>query len=141
MTGQRAEDIKRKIQDLADVFSASDPAAAYELMLDLFDPDVVVHEPESLPYGGTYRGRDEFLAAMGGMMATHVDGKRVRLDKVVADDEQVVARWRYPWRLDESHEFVEVEVNEWLTFRNGKIVEARPFYWDTAQLMADKTSA
>lgn len=137
----QAEQNKQAVQAMWKAITGGDPAAAFTVMIDLFDPDVVVYEPESLPYGGVYRGREEFLAMMGGSFASYFDSSRIQLERIVAEGDHVVARWRYPWRASTDDEFVEVEVNEWLTFRDGKIIEAKPFYWDTAALVHVGASA
>jgi hypothetical protein len=39
---------------------------------------------------------------------------------------------RIPWKGDGTAEPTTILVSEWYTFRNSKIVEIRPFLWDTA---------
>src|SRR5262245_44194167 len=98
MDGGQAEHNKRAIQTMHAAITGGDPMRAFAVMLDLFDPDVVVHEPASLPYGGIYKGRDEFLGLMGPAMGLHFDAPNIRLERIVADEDNVVVRWAYPWR-------------------------------------------
>lgn len=135
MAAEEAEKNKQAVRQIHQVLTGGDLAAAWTVLSKLFDPDVVVYEPASLPNGGVYHGRDEFLTMMGAFMAEYVDVARIQLHTIVADGDQVVIRWRYPWRPSPADEYVDVEVSEWMVFRDGKIIEAKPFYWDTAQLV------
>jgi uncharacterized protein len=41
-------------------YSASGSAADRSALLNTLHPDIVLHQPESLPYGGVWRGREAF---------------------------------------------------------------------------------
>jgi ketosteroid isomerase-like protein len=42
------------------LYSASGNSAERSALLDTLHPDIVLHQPESLPYGGVWRGREAF---------------------------------------------------------------------------------
>lgn len=141
MATDQAERNKQAVRAMYEALTGGDPASAFTVMQAVFAPDVVVYQPDSLPYGGVYHGFEGFLGMMATAAGRHFDSGRIGLEKMVADGDNVVVRWRYPFRASADDEFVDVEVNEWLTFRDGKIIEARPFYWDTAQLMKAAAAA
>lgn len=135
MSTNVAERNRQAVRAIHAAITGDDPASAFEIMQEVFDPDVVAYEPDSLPYGGVYRGLNDLLGMLGTAMGVHFDTPRIKLEDIVAEGDNVVTRWRYPFRMSANEPYVDVEVSEWMTFRDGKIIEVRPFYWDTAQLL------
>jgi ketosteroid isomerase-like protein len=135
MSTDQAQRNKQSVLALYSALTGGGATSAYTIMQQLLDRDVIVYHPDSLPFGGTHHGREAFLTQSASNAGRHVDARRIKLEGMVAEGDDVVVRWRFPFRINPTDEFVDVEVNEWLTFRDGKIVEARPFYWDTAQLV------
>ncbi|MFQ3595592.1 MAG: nuclear transport factor 2 family protein [Sphingomonadaceae bacterium] len=89
--------------------------------------DLVIHEAESLPYAGAYRGKDA-LRRLVGMVLGHWPNAGLERLGMAAGDGRVVVFFRM--RIDAPagplvHEIV--EVNE---FRDGKVAVIKPFYWD-----------
>ena len=93
-------------------------------------PDLVLHEAESMKVGGTYRGREEitgcFAQLLSGYNVATIDVKRI-----VADGEYVVGMVSFMTSGSTPHE---VSLTEWWHILDGKVVEIRPFYWDTEAL-------
>lgn len=58
-----------------------------------FDPDLVMHEPASLPFGGTYRGLDDFQRFYPAVRSFY-DFDTFELLGVYADGEMVFATFR-----------------------------------------------
>lgn len=104
--------------------------------LPFLDPDVVIHEAASLPYGGEYHGLEGFsrlLAAVFSSFKTfQVDVKEL-LDAGPA----IIAIIELRVTLKESDRIVEMPVAEVWRLRDGKVVDLRPFYWDTAALRSN----
>ena len=98
-----------------------------------FDPNMVLMEPESLPYGGTYRGLAEIGAAIGKIMK-YVDLAGLKLERIVADEETAIASLIATWRYADG-QTRQVPMRECYTFNGGKVVAMNVFYWDVAALL------
>ncbi len=107
--------------------------ASFDTLAPFFSPEVELHQADALPYGGIWRGHDgmerfflvmsqawevfdmvdqEFLATTGtGVVLTHVH-----------------ARARAT-----GHE-LDFPILQTIRVEDGRIVEVRPFYWDTAAI-------
>lgn len=59
-----------------------------DAFLGLLHPQIEVHEPPYLPYGGHYRGVDSVLPVIA-EAAKVVDFATLNLQSIIADDEQV----------------------------------------------------
>lgn len=97
-----------------------------EALLAVLAPDVVVHEPEYLPYGGDYHGHEGFLTLQ--QRASEVlDVSSLKIHTAVANDERVV--------LLMTTAFVDGPGEQWLTehwqVRDGKVVDIRVFWFGT----------
>lgn len=110
-------------------------AAAY------FDDDIVVREPESLPWGGIYQGRELVTGLMAniGDPASPIDAANLTIDNLVhtpdGEDHQVIAAVSFPWR-GAAAEPARMSALEWFTVRAGKVTEIRVYLWDTAAGLA-----
>lgn len=105
-------------------------------VLAAYDPEVVIREAESLPYGGVYRGVEGaerhargYAAAWGGLQ-TPAERK---LDATFFDaGEHIVVLWRQRGAAaDGSREFDEPAVSVY-RLRGGRVVESQMFHADTA---------
>jgi uncharacterized protein len=97
-----------------------------------FHDAMVLIEPESLPYGGTYKGLAEVGAAIG-TISQYVDLAGLKLDRVLADDDTAVAYVTATWQNPDGTT-LEVPMRECYQFSDSKIIEMRVFYWDVAAL-------
>jgi ketosteroid isomerase-like protein len=102
-----------------------------ELLSYLAD-DIVVHEPEYLPYGGRYVGQEAFLAIFA-QINEHLDLSAITLDHLVADNEHVIGVLRIPDRATGQN----TVLAEQSTLRDGKVIDMQVFYFDP-QSMIDK---
>lgn len=118
-------DIVKKIYQLG---ATGDFAA----MASLFDPDIVVHEADHLPYGGVYRG----AAGMGELMKKlngFVKGFLVKTEQFFVSGDDVAALIRVTGTSRATGEPIDMPVMEVWTLKNGRATSIRPFYWDTAE--------
>jgi ketosteroid isomerase-like protein len=103
------------------------------LLAEAFHPDIVVHEPGSLPYAGDWVGLDGAASLMRAMndawaemaldgLEVHGDGERVLLTCQL----RMVAR--------RTGQIVRQPFAERLHFEDGKLKEGTPFYFDTAEI-------
>lgn len=117
------------VRRLYAAIAEGDPAAA----MALFHEEMVLIEPESLPYGGTYKGLGEIGAAIGAV-AKYVDLAGLDVGRVLADDDTAVAYITGTWRHDDGRT-QKISLRECYEFLGDKIVEMRVFYWDTTELV------
>ena len=123
--------------DAIDVVKAYFAAAHQDeaALLAVVAEDGVIHVPESLPYGGTHRGHAGFRKALAGFGAAWRDVASHDLVFAVADD-QVIVLSRMTATAVPSGYPVETCVAESFRIVHGKVAEVRPYYFDTAALLA-----
>jgi ketosteroid isomerase-like protein len=95
-----------------------------------FHEDVVLHEAESLPYGGCYRGLAELKHGVAKVFDAWADF-RFHVEEVAAAGDMAFVYLHgcgTGKKTGKTFAFPFVEV--W-RFRQGKVIELRPFYWDT----------
>jgi len=111
---------------------------AYQAMLDgnesalaeILDPEVRFYEAKGLPYGVEAEGIDGALAGVAGMFSawSHL---YTEFQEFLAGGDMVIA---YLWMratARETGEIYEGPTAEMFRFKNGKVIEWRPIYWDT----------
>jgi len=116
----------QKLKDFLSALGAGDEAGMGALM----HPEFYVEQAASLPYGGVHRG----------LAATWKD-EVAELVSLIGDPEGdefgMMARLR--GRTPKAGKQFDMQVFELVRFQDGKIIEIRPFYWDThALVMLDK---
>ena len=103
-------------------------------LLALVAEDGVIDVPASLPYGGVHRGHDGFREALAGFARTWQDVETHDLSFAAAGD-TVVALSRMTARAAATGQNFETRVAETFRVQEGRIVEVRPFYFDTAAML------
>ncbi|MFC8132368.1 nuclear transport factor 2 family protein [Streptomyces sp. NPDC057302] len=115
--------------------------ASFDLLAPYFAPDVVLHQAQALPYGGTWRGHDgmaRFFLAMSETWESFEIGEQEFLATTAGTavvHTQVRARARATGRE------LAFPILQTITVRGGRITEVRPFYWDTAAIAAATTGS
>jgi ketosteroid isomerase-like protein len=98
---------------------------------EYLDPDFVLHEPESMPYGGAWRGRDGFRRFLRVMVDTwSVMGPKDSPELIVHED-IIVVLGVLDARARVTGEAVQTPFCQILRLRENKIADIRMFYWDT----------
>ena len=109
--------------------------ASFGPLAPFFAPDVVLHQAESLPYGGIWRGHDgmeRFFAAMSQAWEEFeiVEQEFLSTSGTAVVLTQVHARARATGRE------LDFPILQTIRVDDGRITEVRPFYWDTAEIAA-----
>ncbi|MGH4031788.1 nuclear transport factor 2 family protein [Actinomycetota bacterium Odt1-20B] len=120
----------------AEYLAAGGPGlASFDLLAPYFAPDVVLHQAEALPYGGTWRGHagmERFFLAMGETWE--------RFDMVaqqfLATGATAVVRTQIQARSRATGRELGFPILQTLHIRDDRISEVHPFYWDTAAIAA-----
>ncbi|WP_249374634.1 nuclear transport factor 2 family protein [Streptomyces sp. I05A-00742] len=101
-----------------------------------FAYDVVLHQADSLPYGGTWHRHDgmaRFFLAMS-LAWERFDILEQRFLGV--DGDTVVVHSRVGARARATGRELEFPIVQTIVVRDGRIASVRPFYWDTAAIAA-----
>jgi hypothetical protein len=108
------------------VVGAIDSAKAgnIEGFLNVMHPEVVVHEPDHLPYGGTYHGRESLLEVVQ-KAAALVDLETLELTAVTADEERAVLLLKFQL-LGTGEEMIGTE--HWV-IEDGLVRDVRVFWY------------
>jgi uncharacterized protein len=109
--------------------------APFSALATFFASDVVLHQADSLPYGGMWRGHDgleRFFLAMSRTWSTFdMVGQRFLATGMTSVVEtQVDARARATGRR------LEFPILQTIHIVGGRIAEVRPYYWDAAVIAA-----
>lgn len=118
------------VRNIYDAFARGD----LETAASFFSDKLVLHEPESLPYGGVYSGLQE-VGSIVSQIARRLDLSKLTIERLVGDGDDVVALVTASWNGDNGKR-TEARLSEWFTFLDRKVVEIRAFYWDVAALNA-----
>jgi uncharacterized protein len=119
-----------------DYLAAGGPGTAdFDVLAPFFSPDVVLHQARALPYGGVWRGHrglDRFFVAMS---RTWSEFEMVEQKYLCTTDTAVVLT-RVNARARSTGRNVSFPILQTLRVVDGRIAEVRPFYWDTAAIVA-----
>jgi ketosteroid isomerase-like protein len=97
--------------------------------------DVVMYQAANLPYGGEWHGPDGIRRFMDAMKETWLSLEFLE-QRFVADGDAVVIYNVGKLRARATGRVLNTSVMQLMTFRDGLISEIRPFYLDTAAVMA-----
>lgn len=100
----------------------------------MLEPDFAVHEAAGLPYAGTYRGIDGWRALSRAVVKTWVDFKFAPLEIFACSPDAVVVRFAIAGRSRKTGKAFDTTVLELWRFRNERLREIVPYYWDTFEL-------
>ncbi len=125
--------MSRSNKDIVREFMATARRGDVETLRALFHPEFRIVEADGLPYGGTRRGVEGLLGLVHEVFSTWKDC-RVEVRQLVAEDDCVIvlAEMSGVGRADPQP--FRVPIAELYRFEDGRIVEIRPFYFDTKRL-------
>ena len=104
-----------------------------EGMREYLHPEIRVIEAESLPYGGIHEGPDAFMELIPTVFGTWRDCN-VTVNRWVSEGEHVILLGVMTGSGKTTGMPFEVPIAEVWTFREGKIIEVVPYYFDTKML-------
>lgn len=113
--------------------SMGDPETT-ERQMDVFDPQMTVIEPVSLPHGGHHHGRQEYRRLQARMRELWEQQIESAEYWQCADD-RVALRIVIRWTARETGRSVVLPMIDLMRFRDGKIIEVEVFLQDTKALL------
>jgi len=119
------------VRQLCTAFLQGDMAA----MFVGFAPDVVLYEAEGLPYAGVYQGIagvQELLVKFSAFW----DEAHITPERFLGEGDHVLIQLHFEGRVRSTGKQLSMGVIEHWLLRDGKVVELRPYYWDTAAIQA-----
>ncbi|MGV0745279.1 nuclear transport factor 2 family protein [Mycolicibacterium sp. XJ870] len=116
--------------------AAGGPGAAnFEILAPYFAADVVLHQADALPYGGTWRGHDgmeRFFAAMSQVWAQF----EMVEQEFLSTSATAVVLTRVHARARATGRELDFPILQTIRVVDARIAEVWPFYWDTAAIVA-----
>lgn len=102
---------------------------------EFLHPDIEIHEADGLPYSGVYRGYDgcKKLVENIRMVWANLEVTAKFIIGEATGDKFVVMQHMRGHAVRSGQAF-ETSVLELFFFRDGRIAEIRPYYWDTRAL-------
>ena len=119
-----------------DYLAAGGPGRAnFDILAPYFCPDVVLHQARALPYGGVWRGHRGMERFFIAMSRTWSEFEMVDQEFVCTTGTAVVLT-RVNSRARSTGRELSFPILQTLRVVDGRIAEVRPFYWDTAAIVA-----
>lgn len=116
-------------------YSSSGRIADRESMLTTLHPDIVLYQPESLPYGGQWKGRDGFGSWLDAFVATWTNIKPADPVFHLCGDETLVSTVTMHATARSTGVHVEMPMCQVIRFSDDLPIEWRNFAWDTARML------
>src|ERR1044072_2245136 len=104
------------------------------------DDDFVTYEAESLPFGGEHRGL-EANQRLVEAISRYVDFASLKMDHFLAGGDLVMALGSVVWQGLDGDQAVEMPLGEVWEVRDRRLISSRPFYLDTAAMVATSPKA
>lgn len=99
-------------------------------LLQLLTDDCTFIEASSLPYGGIRKGPQGAMEGVGGMFEAW-EHLTVTIEQMLAGGDLVIAYMHLVGTARATGKIYEGPTAELFRFKDGKVVEWRPIYWDT----------
>ena len=105
-----------------------------EIVLAQLDPEIVVHEQESLPYQNIYRGHAGFKQLFADLTSVW-DDFEFTLEEIWDAGELIIAVVRLRGKSKQSGQSLVMPMVELWRMKNGRAIECRSLVWDTARML------
>ncbi|MGI5353126.1 nuclear transport factor 2 family protein [Streptomyces sp. CA-250714] len=120
----------------AEYLAAGGPGtASFAPLAPFFAPDVVLHQADGLPYGGSWHGHagmERFFLEMSRVWESF----DITQQEFLATGATLVVHSRIHARARATGREITFPILQTITVRDGRISEVHPFYWDTAAVAA-----
>ena len=100
------------------------------------DPECVIHQPASLPYGGEWKGHKGCEAWMKAF-AEQWSSMDVKDSELYPSGDVLMSKSHVYAIHRQSGKRLDWPLLQFFRMRDGRILELIPFYWDTATLLQE----
>jgi len=114
--------------------------ADFATLAPFFAPDVVLHQADALPYGGTWRGHEGMERFMVAMSRTWESFEMLE-QTYLATGEPLVVLTQVAATARATGQQLEFPILQTVTVADARITDIRPFYWDTAAIASACSTA
>jgi uncharacterized protein len=101
-------------------------------VLACLHPDIIIHEADGLPYGGSFQGHDGFLELQT-MMLSKMD-IRIKSHRLISNDEQVAGHVQVEFTVRTTGRSIVMPVVEIYDFTDELISSIDVYYKDVAAI-------
>jgi ketosteroid isomerase-like protein len=116
-------------------YSGSGKPADREALLKTLHRDIVLYQPESLPYGGEWRGREGFGHWLDAFVRTWADVTPTDPVVHVCGENVIVSTVTMRARACATGTSIAMPMCQVIRFSDGLPIEWRNFAWDTAKML------
>jgi ketosteroid isomerase-like protein len=116
-------------------YSASGNAADRGALLDALHPDIVLHQPESLPYGGVWRGREAFGLWLDAFVQAWTRITPADPDFHVCGDDTLICMVTMRASARSTGAQIVMPMCQVIRFSEDLPIEWRNFAWDTDKMV------
>jgi ketosteroid isomerase-like protein len=106
----------------------------FRVIAAMLDPECVLYQPRSLPYGGEWRGHEGFEKWMQ-KLGEQWSSLEVKDPELYPSGDVVISRSQVYAVARATGHRIDWPLLQFFKVRNGKILELRPFHWDTAAML------
>lgn len=127
-----------KSQDSAQIvreFYRAGRAGELDTVRSLLADDVVLVEPDSMPYRGSYRGPDAIVQLQIDLYTKYYEFSSFELTSVIGDGENAAAQVKVVGVGRATGRSLETSAVEWFVVRNGQITSITPYHYDTVGML------
>jgi uncharacterized protein len=117
-------------------YSASGDPIDRAALLDNLHPDIILYQPDTLPYGGIWRGREAFGQWLDIFVRTWADIMPTDPAFHICGSATLISTVMMRATAASSGRSIAMPMCQIIRFSGEMPVEWRNFAWDTAQMMA-----
>ena len=103
-------------------------------ILSMLDPQATIHKPESLPYGGTYKGRDGFIALMTTVYNTWSDFQVIP-QSIITSNGMVVVQGEWISTVKGVEDTLNMPFVHLWKMNNDLVAQIWLYYFDTTRML------
>ncbi len=130
-----AAEVLARLLAAEEKYSADPSEENWKAVAECLDPEFVLYQAASLPFAGEWRGRDGFRAWMRAM-ADNFTSFKGRDARVITSGDTVIVVLTLVGEARKTGQHIETPLVQVNKVRGGRMLEVRPFYWDTAATSA-----
>jgi uncharacterized protein len=116
-------------------YSQTGDAADRRALLSTLHPDIVLYQPESLPYGGEWRGREAFGRWLDAFIKAWADVTPTDPKVYACGNDLLVATVTMRARASITGKEIVMPICQVIRFADDLPIEWRNFAWDTARML------